>query len=71
MSDDAGITNIRGQFTSLDTMMAKVRADYPDAVDGVVIVFDRDGGLHIHWRCDAQQLAFAGARLSHIAATAD
>jgi hypothetical protein len=65
----ADITNIRGQFTSMETMMDKVKTDYPDAVAGIVIVFGRDGEMRTHWRCCAQELAFAGARLTHIAVT--
>lgn len=71
MSETSNIQRIRGPFTSVATMMEKVLAEYPEATSGIIIVFESNGDMHTHFRCCAQEMALAGARMIHMAATDD
>lgn len=38
-------------------------ADYPNITDGIIVLFDKDGGMLQYQCCSKPQLAFAGAEL--------
>jgi hypothetical protein len=61
------IAILPGSLPSVETMMAIVREQYPGASKGIVIVFDEDGGMHTHYRCNDQEMALAGSRLLYLA----
>lgn len=58
-----------GSAPSLEVMMAVIREEYPGAKTGIVIVFDEDGGMHTHYRCNDREMALAGSRLLHLVHT--
>lgn len=53
---------------SLQEAVDEMMRVHPDAISGIVCVFDKDGGVHTDWYCNAQEMAFAAARLAHLAA---
>lgn len=61
------VTSIRGDFTSLSTIMDAVKRDHPDAVNGIVVVWDRDGGMTTYHHCTGEEKAYAAARLLKLA----
>lgn len=55
-----------GSVVDLDTLFAIVREQNPSARHGIIIVFDPDGGVHTHYRCNSQEMAYASVRLAHL-----
>jgi hypothetical protein len=45
--------------------------DHPDATDGIIMVFDKEGGIRTFWHCDRQQMSFASVRLGYLAGKGD
>jgi hypothetical protein len=54
----------------LATLLLVVKDKYPNVRDGIVIVFDEQGGMHTEYCCNDQELALASVRLAHLANTA-
>ena len=65
MSDN--VINIAGH--GWRTMIDKITTRWPAPKHVVVIVWDDDGGMHTHYNCAQEKMAYAAARLLHISQT--
>jgi hypothetical protein len=62
----ATVTILPGSSPSLEVLLAMVREQYPEAKEAIVIVFDAEGSMHTHYRCNEQEMALAGSRLLYL-----
>ena len=68
---DTVLRVLRAVDDNISLLMHRVREQYPDAVTGIVIVFDKDGGMHTNYRANNQELALASVRLAALANQGD
>jgi hypothetical protein len=64
------IVPIRGKYDNWRALIADVVEKYPDpSIQGVITVFDADGGMHTYFKASDQQMALAASRLIHLVNT--
>ena len=67
----SNVVALRGKDETLETLFSRICNEYPGVVTAIVVVFDRDGGMHTHYRCNDQELAMAASRLLFLAGSGD
>lgn len=65
------VVPISNGFTSIQDMVDDLIRMYPDARAGIFVLIDRNGGVHTHYQCNAQEMAMAAVRLSYLAGKDD
>ncbi len=56
---------------SLAEAIEDAMKENPNAREGIIMTFDKEGGMRTFWHCDRHQMSFAAVRLGYLAGKGD